>query len=878
MGEQFGQHIAPAVRYMQEDSYGAKGLPDSWVFGDVTFQRPLYVPFGGMYREADNWKRVLANSYGETGEALSRAIVADGFDGIVTYLEDGSTSEIVDLTSFVELREFREDKRGSITFDDELRNVVIRMTEASDLSTFLHESGHLYLAQLAKDAAEAGGQLEADLAVVREAFGDDVTSTEVQEAWARAFEAYLFEGSAPTLRLRAAFQRFSAWLVRIYKRLRGIPGFQGPLTPEIRGVMDRLIATDEEIEQTRTDLGLDEMDATALGLSEAEAARYRETVERARSEAASEMQAKLMAELARQKTEEWKELREKAHAEVEADVNQRPVFRAKHWLQRGEALEGAPVPILKHARLDRDALRQLYGPDILKVLPKGKYGLWQVNGLHPDTVAEVFGFESGDALVRALSAAGNRLDVIQAETDKLMESRHGKFQTQDEVAQLAIEALSNETQVKALLIEERALAKRAGGRVTPEQVARNAAKRIVGQTKYRDLAPHRYRQAAKRASRDAIEHAAEGRFAEAQASKRRQLVSMFMESEARKAIDQVDRAARYLHDVQKPKSRQRIGKAGGDHLNQMGQLLDRYDLRRGISLREIDRTKGLAAWIKEQEDAGAEVRVPQYLIDRTEKIAWKELTVDELLGLRDAVKNIEHLARMKNEFLANKRRRERDAVRADLVESIRKNATQRELPKELNLSKEEARARSLLSLDTQLVKIEFLADFLDGNDPNGHWKANVVEPIRDVARTRIEKSEQFTEALAGLYQRFLKPNLREYGKRVYLNELGVTGTKLEILMLALNMGAAENVQRIADGNGYSEAQVMALLDRTMTEGDWQFVREVWALTGELGKWLFEVEARMTGLEPTKVEGRTIQTRFGEIEGAYFPIVYDPDGS
>jgi len=93
-GEMYGQHIEPAGRDMVEAGDKAS---EGWERGVITFNRPLLIEFGGGYRDPDNWKNVLSARYGgKTGKELSRAIVADGYDGIITYDKHGR-QEIVSL-------------------------------------------------------------------------------------------------------------------------------------------------------------------------------------------------------------------------------------------------------------------------------------------------------------------------------------------------------------------------------------------------------------------------------------------------------------------------------------------------------------------------------------------------------------------------------------------------------------------------------------------------------------------------------------------------------------------------------------------------------------------------------------------------------------
>jgi hypothetical protein len=103
-GSVFGQHIEPNGRYLSAMEQGGSYPDDLYDTGTVTFQRPLRVPFGGSYAEADNWKRALCARYGgKTGRALSNAVLDDGYDAIITSDKYG-TSEIVDLTEMAQAR------------------------------------------------------------------------------------------------------------------------------------------------------------------------------------------------------------------------------------------------------------------------------------------------------------------------------------------------------------------------------------------------------------------------------------------------------------------------------------------------------------------------------------------------------------------------------------------------------------------------------------------------------------------------------------------------------------------------------------------------------------------------------------------------------
>lgn len=86
----------------------------------------------------------------------------------------------------------------------------------------------------------------------------------------------------------------------------------------------------------------------------------------------------------------------------------------------------------------------------------------------------------------------------------------------------------------------------------------------------------------------------------------------------------------------------------------------------------------------------------------------------------------------------------------------------------------------------------------------------------------------------------------------------------------------ENTQfRQMPGYQWSEAKLHTVLERELAEEDWRLVQTLWQHVGSLWPDIAAAEKAITGVAPEKVDGRKVQTPFGEIEGAYWPAVYDP---
>lgn len=217
---------------------------------------------------------------------------------------------------------------------------IISIFESADESTFLHEMGHMFLMDL-EDLAVIDDISAKELEIVKDwaswKKGDakqykntpwekefrqreqqiidaeehqDIEEAEKlkriweQERFARAFEMYLHDGHAPAKGLRAVFRKFRSFLIHIY---RAVIGDGATPSLQVRRVMDRMIATEEEIDE----MALDDRyrDVTKAGgeklLDESEEETYKRWQEEATAEAKEQLQKRVMKDLTEEKEHEF---------------------------------------------------------------------------------------------------------------------------------------------------------------------------------------------------------------------------------------------------------------------------------------------------------------------------------------------------------------------------------------------------------------------------------------------------------------------------------------------------------------------------------------------------------------------------------------------
>lgn len=226
----------------------------------------------------------LATSTPGYDKAASKLLNEYGIKGI-TYegIRDGRCYVVFDDKAISIIDKYNQQLNGVKAAYD-ANTGAIHLFDAADQSSFIHEAGHMWLSEMKNMAMREGApeQLIKDLDVltkwgayspekmkdyngtnrekefaeyakaIEEArkSGDAVAIRAAEERWmqerfARAFERYIADGKAPVRELQGPFRKFKKWLIGIYQDLKNL----GKEPPEdVKRVMDRMLATDEEIE------------------------------------------------------------------------------------------------------------------------------------------------------------------------------------------------------------------------------------------------------------------------------------------------------------------------------------------------------------------------------------------------------------------------------------------------------------------------------------------------------------------------------------------------------------------------------------------------------------------------------------------------------
>ena len=766
-----------------------------------------------------------------------------------------------------------DDARGYISFSprgQSNRKFNITLSDKRDLSTLVHELGHYYL-EVIQDLAQAKDapqQIKDDVNAIRDwvgAEGDAALTTEQHEQFARGFESYLAEGKAPAPELNGAFARFKRWMLAIYKHLSRL---NVALNDDVRKVFDRIVASDEQIQDAeRVSAALPLFkDAEAAGMTESEFAQYQNSIELAHTDARDSVEEQITREETRRQSKWWNEQLANIRLEVAEEVDLQPEYVARNALRSGKNPSGSAGEF----KLNSAELADRYGKPGTQKLAF----MHSKTGLSLDLAANILGFESGDDMVKAMMGAQPRKAVIEAEALRRMEERHGPKQT-GEIAERAMDAVHNERRAEVLGKELRRLAK-VGNRknVTSQQILKEAAARVMSERKVRDIQPIEYQRAEAKASRQAFEAFTKGDLDAAYEAKQRQLLNFYLYREAAKARAEVETITDRLNGYNNTKKRQKIGKAGGDYLDQIDAVMEQYEFR-NISLRKIDGMKSFNQWYNDQISAGNDPYVPEFVLNTQRKTNYKELSLAQLQELDEFVAHLNHKARQEGKLQANKRISDQKEAQELLIQAMVTNLNKGK-PLPLNDSMRtlpEAMGDWLSEANSSLMKLEQIIDQADGGDPNGAWSQIWWQPLADAQARRDDLNREITEKILTATDAWFAAAGSRAGQKVKINNLGKSIDYNGILAVALNSGNAGNLKKMLEGNGWTDAAHAEILSH-MREEDWRYVTTLWEIVNSLWPDIVALEKQVNGIAPEKVEGLQVQTQFGVVQGAYWPLVYD----
>jgi len=897
--------------------------------------------------EAAQW--VMGAAFGE--ERRGRDVIqSEGMRGFYDKIVPAAASKLVKKLG----GRATQDGRLQIEITDEMREAVfaglplfqgargefdpaklrIILNSNSDSSTWLHELGHYFLSVFERMAAmpEAPASVQQDMQTLLDWFGVPNLEAWVgmsidqqrkhHEAFAYNFERYLFEGKAPTAAQQRLFDRFMEWLRIAYKAmLAEVLGVQldaayradvgealPQLSPEVRSVMNRMIAAEEEIRaatvrdaavplfQTREEFvkqGGNEDDWKEL--SELAAAADAAAVSQLTQDSLRQMtwlrnaRGKVLRKLQAEKDG----IREKLREEEAPRVARMKVYRAIAWLQdgvvRNEAGEviGEPSPVHKLNR----ALTKAIEPELSLGLVRR---FTAENGVAPDEVAMLFGFDSGDSMVKALMETPPITEAIESSVQSRLLAEYAELSNPKEIERAIDKALHNDARTRFVAAELRHLLRAEKPVQQLVAAAKEAARVGLQGRKVREVSPRVFVRGERRASQRAFEALRKGDTEGAIVAKRQQLLQEQLALHAIEASEEIDTALRSFEPVWKPD--EKVGKTREIALVSAARaLLAAFQIGGSAEQRTamLTRASELLEQIKAYDPAMF-TEVNQLIgLSLAGAKDYRDLTLAEFRVLRDTVQSLWWQSKRRKQVEIEGQLMARDEALDAMRGEIAPRVPSGPLPGENEAPSLRQRVvRRLQGMRSAARRAESLFDSLGAS-----FTRFLFRPVQGA----LDAYRKDRNALVAAFV----DKLSALGKlpvgKIAAPEIGYTfgagngGLGIaELLGAMLHTGNDSNFAKLLVGRGWTDpnepfigeeretvnsAQWDKLLERlekegVVTEAHWKWVRSVWELMEQTKPIAQRAHKKLFGHYFKEVKARTVKTSFGDFAGGYVPAKTD----
>lgn len=840
---------------------------------------------------------------------------------------------------------------------------IISLFKAADQSTFMHEMAHIYLhdmlalaelpnapKQLLNDVATInrwaawndtqfakeykGTAMESEFKKLNEQMktavakgsveieGKTMTLEQMQRLWmqerfARGFENYLKSGEAPTEATRSIFRRFKQWLTKIYRAFSQIGG---ATSKEVKAVMDRMIASEDEIDIAMRKKGVDDF-AESGGMDYLEGSTkdvYRRMVERAKADAEEKVLKIALKDVKEDYRQQEKELFEREEAEYREKLAAEPVFIIQEHIKNNPDMSTSVICETLGMNVE-DYVKQLkeYGGSLDAAVEAHMKEFKE--GIDNSGIDAQYFRERAEEVVQASKyrklATAMELEAFEriAKKQRNLTTRieaEGKNDAAEKGVIKTVDKMTRQSkQIEELTAETKGLKQDKLELLANVRGLRDAALRH-----YKDYVQfvemklevmpiedannyQMWRRKSAQAQYDSEQSLIKGNWDKAVKYKQAQLIyDMFADRAVRNAkqIKKIeDGLKRKQQTISKAKNISADERYAYNHLMYVFGFSDadapvppHYE---GIMevLMKADATREEGGLMLESPFFGpdGQTNLPEWFLQAAMNSNKRKAGHKDLSNMQvDLVAQVMHIIYkrgMDNMKLATIKTKDGrtltvDEAVAEIEGQVRQRMVERANTDPTGANKnrwQDDAANFIDQADRVLIKPE--VELKKMGDVALRY---IYDPLKEAADKELKMAVYMQNKLKGLFDAYSPKELADMrNKRLYAFGSSKI-TKEQAIMIALNWGTETNQQRVLDGYHVNVAQVKNVL-QYLDERDWNLVNSIWKLYDIHWDQIREIEARMTGavLQKQEAKGFVVvgqDRKIYTLDGGYFPIKYD----
>lgn len=628
--------------------------------------------------------------------------------------------------------------------------------------------------------------------------------------------------------------------------------------------------------------------ASAIGMTVDQYKRYMKLIEKNRQEDYEKALKRAEVEQKRRVSKEYKHDLAETRKQVAEEIKLRPDVAADSFFRDAMLYDEKIEP---RPKLRADTLT----PEQAASLPKSYVS---ERGMHPDDVAPLFGFASGQEMIASMAglnslreAAGGRKfeftrKLVDAEAKKIVDKKYEK--AEEEIAREAKEQALSETQLDLLHEELLASGLKAGTElsITKQQVKDWAEEKFRAMDAA-DIDSDFFIRDAGRAAKEMEDAALRGNWADAFVSKQRQYMAVLfskMAAELETAREEFTKTAKKLAH---PEASKRYEK---DFVNWAQDLLVRagYPVRRSYAeLQDSLARSGFTSFdefVQSKNGDGYELTISPQITDPNfggdlnsrNATPLNSGTVAEWLDIKDAVDQLAHAGRRAKQIIVGGERMDFEDFKEQVLERIRERP-----------QRTAGKINWLYKFDSEMVRMEEVFKDLDLREEAGPLFSALIRPMIDSKHTEYSMLEDLSKKLTEIkktggkeWQKTLNDTIPQDFLIDPWDQTLFDLNRQHMLGIMLNYGNKSNIDKFTRGWGGKEgaaeldANLRRMFDQHATKDDWDYVQAIWDIWKDWREDSADMYYDLSGRQPKWIEAQPIQTPHGEYAGGYYPIIYD----
>ena len=865
----------------------------------------------------------------------------------------------VDVISLAEQSKIFSQQQVPSGFDDarggfDPKTLTAFLNKEADISTFFHETAHFMLTVM-EDlvlTGQATPEIQNDFNALLDFWGVENADAwsklslkekrKYHEAFAYNYEIYLTEKkAAPSVKLQEIFIKFGDYVRKLYRSIvddlsktyKEENGVDLPvLTDEVRAVMDRMIASEDQIKQSQQIYAMKPMFETQeqSGMDDATWNEYTKAIQETQDAAIDSLTKASMGQLKwlsrkgelikRLQNRETRETRKKVMAEETVKAENETLYKLQKFLKTSIWYDknNNQYKTLYNSKIDINSLKNLMPfyemTTEIKKLGTGKNGMVGKNGIPVTMVAEMFGFDTAMDMINGLLDLEPIKTVIKERTEQRMLDEFSNL-TDPEQRELQIqEALHNEARARFLAIEFKFLTKTMQPVRFQVAAARQVAKDILANKKISEISATEHARASKRAVKDAEKAMREGDNLKIIQAKKAELLHNQLAREAVEIKKQFIKAEKDFKKFFKD-SDKKVGEKKSrtvEFVNAGQEILSRFglgpELEAGTSF--VDKLTNYAPDLYKQLEP---IIIEAKLLPGRN---LKDLTYRDFNTLTEIMDSLWYQSRRDRQFKIGEKLVELQAIKDELLPLMREQDDR--LSINAGKGKEAGMIQKAIlfieGLKSKVNRVEHWADRLDGStesprilrgdgllgggvfttkegDVAGPFTKYIWRTLKDpITKWRSERPKY-----TGRYLDFLKEidfgsdkiNAFEFNEPYLFGEKTGRG-RVELLGALLHTGNLSNKTKLLVGRGWGSLREDGSLDSTqwdafekrmqdeglLTAKDYEFIQKVFELNKELLPLIQQSHRDVFGYYFKEIGTTPIVNRFGTFEGGYVPAKID----